>query len=85
MKGARDYLSRSLEGRRFRSGELRERMSLTGSLSSIRRRSQGVPPWGPGDRIKGRFEVHQVTEDRVIGVWRDGNDVEHLRVHRLER
>jgi hypothetical protein len=32
-----------------------------------------------------RFEVHQVTEDRVIGVWRDGNDVEHLRVHRLER
>lgn len=32
-----------------------------------------------------RFEVHQVTRDRVIGVWRDENDVEHLRLHRLSR
>ena len=32
-----------------------------------------------------RFEVHQVTADRVIGVWRDDFDVEHLRIHRLER
>lgn len=32
-----------------------------------------------------RFEVHQVTRDKVIGIWRDENDVEHLRVHRLSR
>lgn len=32
-----------------------------------------------------RLEVYQVTRDRVIGVWRDENDVEHLRVHRLAR
>ena len=32
-----------------------------------------------------RLEVFQVTRDRVIGVWRDENDVEHLRVHRLSR
>jgi hypothetical protein len=32
-----------------------------------------------------RLEVYQVTRDRVIGVWRDENDVEHLRVHRLSR
>lgn len=61
MKGsAKDFLSRNLEGKSFRSGEIRDRVSVTGSLSSIRRRSKGIPPWGPGDRIKGRFEVHQV-------------------------
>jgi tetratricopeptide (TPR) repeat protein len=59
-KGAKDFLSRQLDGRSFRSGELKDRMSVTGSLSSIRRRSKGIPPWSPGDRIKGRFEVHQV-------------------------
>jgi hypothetical protein len=32
-----------------------------------------------------RLEVHQVDRDRVVGVWRDENDVEHLRVHRLVR
>jgi hypothetical protein len=32
-----------------------------------------------------RLELYQVTRDRVIGVWRDENDVEHLRVHRLSR
>jgi hypothetical protein len=32
-----------------------------------------------------RLEVYQVTRDRVVGVWRDENDVEHLRVHRLSR
>lgn len=32
-----------------------------------------------------RFEVHQVTRDRLVGIWRDDNDVEHLRVHRLLR
>jgi hypothetical protein len=32
-----------------------------------------------------RFEVHQVVANRLVGVWRDPNDVEHLRVHRLER
>ena len=32
-----------------------------------------------------RFEVYQVTRDRVVGVWRDENDVEHIRVHRLSR
>ena len=32
-----------------------------------------------------RLEVYHVTRDRVIGVWRDENDVEHLRVHRLSR
>jgi hypothetical protein len=32
-----------------------------------------------------RLEVYQVSRNRVIGVWRDENDVEHLRVHRLSR
>jgi hypothetical protein len=32
-----------------------------------------------------RLELYHVTRDRVIGVWRDENDVEHLRVHRLSR
>jgi len=32
-----------------------------------------------------RFVVMQVTRDRVIGVWRDDNDVEHLQVYRLDR
>lgn len=32
-----------------------------------------------------RTEIHQVTRDRIIGVWRDENDVEHVRVHRLSR
>lgn len=32
-----------------------------------------------------RFEVHQITSDRVIGVIRDENDVEYVRVYRLKR
>ncbi|HRP07495.1 MAG TPA: hypothetical protein PLL69_03315 [Gemmatimonadales bacterium] len=32
-----------------------------------------------------RFQVQQITRDRMIGVWRDGNDVEHLQVYRLDR
>lgn len=32
-----------------------------------------------------RFEVHQITADRVIGVIRDENDVEYVRVYRLKR
>jgi hypothetical protein len=32
-----------------------------------------------------RLEVYHVTRDRVIGVWRDENDVEHVRVHKLSR
>ncbi|MBW2262308.1 MAG: tetratricopeptide repeat protein [Deltaproteobacteria bacterium] len=57
---AKDFFSRNLEGKSFRSGEMKDRFSVTGSLSSIRRRSKGIPPWSKGDRIKGRFEVHQV-------------------------
>lgn len=32
-----------------------------------------------------RLQVQQITRDRVIGVWRDENDVEHLQVYRLDR
>lgn len=32
-----------------------------------------------------RTEIHQVTRDQIVGVWRDENDVEHVRVHRLRR
>lgn len=32
-----------------------------------------------------RLEVQQISRDRIVGIWRDINDVEHLRVHRLER
>ncbi|MEO5798691.1 MAG: hypothetical protein ABIZ70_04770 [Gemmatimonadales bacterium] len=32
-----------------------------------------------------RFEVHQITADRVIGVIRDENDVEYVRIYRLKR
>lgn len=32
-----------------------------------------------------RTEIHQITRDRLIGIWRDDNDVEHVRVHRLDR
>lgn len=29
--------------------------------------------------------VHQITKDRIVGVWRDPNDVEQVRVYRLRR
>lgn len=32
-----------------------------------------------------RLEVHQITADRIIGVWRDENDVEYVRIYRLMR
>lgn len=32
-----------------------------------------------------RLEVHQITVDRVVGVWRDENDVEYVRVYRFKR
>ncbi len=32
-----------------------------------------------------RLEVHQITADRIIGVWRDENDVEYVRIYRLTR
>lgn len=32
-----------------------------------------------------RVEVQQITSDRVLGVWRDEDGVEHLRLYRLRR
>lgn len=32
-----------------------------------------------------RMDVHQITRDRVIGVWHDENDVEYVRIYRLRR
>lgn len=32
-----------------------------------------------------RFTPSQVTSDRIIGIWRDNDDVPHIRVHRLVR
>lgn len=32
-----------------------------------------------------RFSPSQVTRERVIGVWRDDDDVRHIRVYRLRR
>ncbi|MEP6590251.1 MAG: hypothetical protein ABJC19_03620 [Gemmatimonadota bacterium] len=32
-----------------------------------------------------RMEIHQITRDRVVGVWRDENDVEYVRIYRLRR
>ncbi len=32
-----------------------------------------------------RFSPSQVTRDRIIGLWRDGDDVVHVRVYRLVR
>lgn len=32
-----------------------------------------------------RVEVQQITADRVLGVWRDADGVEHLRLYRLRR
>lgn len=32
-----------------------------------------------------RLLVHQITKDRVIGVWRDEKDIEHVRSYRLRR
>ncbi len=32
-----------------------------------------------------RVEVQQITKDRILGVWRDDDDVEHLRLYRLRR
>lgn len=29
--------------------------------------------------------VHQITKDRIVGVWRDPNDVEQVRIYRLRR
>jgi hypothetical protein len=26
-----------------------------------------------------------VADNRLLGVWRDADDVEHIRIHRLER
>ena len=32
-----------------------------------------------------RTEIHQITRDRVVGVWRDENDVEYVRIYGLRR
>ena len=32
-----------------------------------------------------RFTVHQITRERLIGVWQDENDVEYVRAYRLRR
>ncbi|MES2125385.1 MAG: hypothetical protein V4503_11930 [Gemmatimonadota bacterium] len=41
--------------------------------------------WLGGLTTPRRMDVHQVTGDRVIGVWHDENDVEYVRIYRLRR
>jgi hypothetical protein len=31
------------------------------------------------------FDLHSIAGDRVFGVWRDGDDIEHVRVYALRR
>jgi hypothetical protein len=32
-----------------------------------------------------RLEVHQITRDRILGVWKDDDEVEHIRLYPLRR
>lgn len=54
----------------------------------------GSPVWtvfDPRGRLMGRvgtpagLDIHQIGRDFVLGRWRDDLDVEHVRLHRLER
>lgn len=36
-------------------------------------------------RMPERFRPTDITEDTVVGIWQDPDDVEHIRVYRLER
>ena len=36
-------------------------------------------------RVPERFEVHQIGEDWILGTWRDEIDVEHVRLHRIDK
>jgi hypothetical protein len=29
--------------------------------------------------------VQQITADRIVGVWKDADEVEHVRLYRLRR
>lgn len=33
--------------------------------------------------VPARFEVHEIGEDALLGVWRDDADVEHVRLYRI--
>ncbi|MGH7574886.1 MAG: 6-bladed beta-propeller [Longimicrobiales bacterium] len=33
--------------------------------------------------LPARFEVHEIYDDAVLGVWRDDADVQHVRLHRI--
>lgn len=41
-------------------------------------------PLGPIE-LPPRFTPSQVTSDRIVGIWKDDDDVSHVRVHRLVR
>ena len=32
-----------------------------------------------------RLQVQQITADRIVGVWKDADEVEHVRLYRLRR
>src|SRR5690606_32467500 len=32
-----------------------------------------------------RVEVQQITRDRIVGVWKDADETEHVRLYRLRR
>jgi hypothetical protein len=39
--------------------------------------------WMGGVEFPARFRVHEIGADHVLGVWRDAEDVEYVRRHRL--
>ena len=59
-KSSKSFLSRQLEGKSFRWGVMKNRALISASMSSVRPRVKGAPPWTLGDRIKGKFEVLEI-------------------------
>lgn len=41
--------------------------------------------WLAAVRTPPRFRIHQVGDDHLLGVWRDEDEVEHIRVYPLVR
>lgn len=59
-KSSKNFLSKQLDGKSFRWGGLKNRIPVSASMSSVRPRVKGAPPWTIGDKIKGKFEVLQI-------------------------
>jgi tetratricopeptide (TPR) repeat protein len=77
-KSSKNFLSKQLDGKSFRRGSLKNRAAMSGSISSVRPRVKGAPPWAVGDKIKGKFEVLDI----LGGPGRSGMGIVYVVVDR---